>query len=271
MNIRTQKDFSTWASFKNIDVCINQKKILSDININLNYGENTVILGPNGSGKSTFLKVLNRSIYPIVSRQSSFKLFNNENINIWELRKKVGFLFKEMEDRVNSCVSLYDLIASGFSGTFNSRASQFISIKNKDKIESLVNEWELNHIVNNKFQSLSDGQKRRALLARALVYKPNLLVLDEPFCNLDIKSNFILNKNLTNLIDKSVNILYVTHSLESILPTTNRVILIKNGKIINDGNPNQIMKSKILSDLFQISIDLTYEEGYWRGIPYGIK
>ena len=271
MNIRTQKDFSTWASFKNIDVCINQKKILSDININLNYGENTVILGPNGSGKSTFLKVLNRSIYPIVSRKSSFKLFNNENINIWELRKKVGFLFKEMEDRVNSCVSLYDLIASGFSGTFNSRASQFISIKNKDKIESLVNEWELNHIVNNKFQSLSDGQKRRALLARALVYQPNLLVLDEPFCNLDIKSNFILNKNLSNLIDKSVNILYVTHSLESILPTTNRVILIKNGKIINDGNPNQIMKSKILSNLFQISIDLTYEEGYWRGIPYGVK
>ena len=271
MKIGTQKDLLTWASFKNIDVCINQKKILSDININLNYGENVVILGPNGSGKSTFLKVLNRSIYPIVSSHSSFKLFNKENINIWDLRKKVGFLFKEMEDRVKPCVNLYDLIASGFSGTFNSSSSQFLSVKEKEKIENLIKDWELKHIIDDKFQSLSDGQKRRALLARALVYQPNLLVLDEPFCNLDIKSNFILNKNLTNLIDKSVNILYVTHSLESILPTTNRVILIKNGKIINDGNPNQIMKSKILSDLFQISIDLTYEEGYWRGIPDGIK
>ena len=271
MNICTQKDILAWASFKNIDVCINQKKILSNINLNLNYGENIVILGPNGSGKSTFLKVLNRSIYPIVSTHSSFKLFNKENINIWDLRKKVGFLFKEMEERVKPCVNLYDLIASGFSGTFNSSSSNFISIKDKEKIENLINDWELNHIINDKFRSLSDGQKRRALLARALVYQPDLLVLDEPFCNLDIKSNFILNKNLNNLIENSVNILYVTHSLETILPATNRVILIKNGKIIKDGIPNEIMKSKILSDLFQISIDLTNEEGYWRGIPDGVK
>ena len=271
MKIGNQKDFSTWASFKNIDVCINQKKILSNININLNYGENIVILGPNGSGKSTFLKVLNRSIYPIVSKHSSFKLFNKENINIWKLRKKVGFLFKEMEDRVKSCVSLYDLIASGFSGEFNSRATKFISIEEKEKIESLVNEWELNHIIYNKFQSLSDGQKRRALLARALVYQPNLLVLDEPFSNLDIKSIFILNKNLNKLIDKSVNIIYVTHNFETILRNTNRIILIKNGKIIKDGNPNVIMKSKILSDLFEISIDLINENGYWRGVPGEVK
>jgi len=271
MKERTQKDLSTWASFKNIDVCINNKKILSDININLNYGENIVILGPNGSGKSTFLKVLNRSIYPIVSTNSSFKLFNNENINIWDLRRKVGFLFKEMEERVHSCVNLYDLIASGFSGSFNSKASQLISIKEKERIESLVNEWGLNHIISNKFKSLSDGQKRRALLARALVYQPNLLVLDEPFTNLDIKSNFILNKNLNNLIDNSVNIIYVTHNLETILRTTNRVILIKNGKILKDGNPKEIMTSRILSDLFQISIDLINENGYWRGIPNEFK
>ena len=271
MNIETKKDSSTWASFKNIDILINQKKILSNINLNLNYGENIVILGPNGSGKSTFLKVLNRSIYPIVSTHSSFKLFNKENINIWDLRKKVGFLFKEMEDRVKACVSLYDLIASGFSGTFNSDSSKFISIKEKEKIESLVSDWELNHLINTKFQSLSEGQKRRALLARALVYQPNLLVLDEPFSNLDIKSNFILNKNLNNLINKSVNIIYVTHDLETILRTTNRVILMKNGKIVRDGNPKEIMKSEILSDLFQISIDLISENGYWRGIPYEVK
>ena len=99
-------------------------------------------------------------------------------------------------------------------------------------------------------------KKERALIARALVYEPSLLVLDEPFCNLDIKSNFILNKNLNELIDKSVNIIYVTHNLESILAKTNRVILIKEGKIINDGNPNELINSKILSDLFNISINV---------------
>ncbi len=267
MRIDYKKDLKCWANFKNIDVCVEQKKILSNININLNYGENTAILGPNGSGKSTFLKLLNRSIYPINSSHSSLKLFNKENINIWDLRRKVGFLFKEMEQRVNNEVSLYDLIASGFSGTFNARYSNLISRIEKTKIENLINDWELDNIINNKFHSLSDGQKRRGLLARALVYEPCFIVLDEPFCNLDIKSNFILNKNLNNLINKSINILYVTHDLESILAKTNRIILMKEGKIVNDGIPTEIMRSNILSDLFNISINVIKQGDYWRGIP----
>ena len=257
----------SWASFKNINVYIDQKVILSNINIKLNHGDNTVILGPNGSGKSTFLKLFNRSIYPINSRNSSLKLFNKENINIWDLRRKIGFLFKEMEQRVIKGVRLYDLIASGFSGTFNSRYSILLSETEKKKIKNLINDWELNNIIDKEFQSLSDGQKRRALIARALVYEPSILVLDEPFCNLDIKSNFILNKNLNHLINNSLNIIYVTHSLESILTSTNRVILIKEGRIINDGKPNEIINSDILSDLFQISINVIKEGDYWRGFP----
>ena len=77
MRDESRKDLIEWASLKNINVYIDQNKILSDININLHYRENILILGPNGSGKSTFLKLLNRSIYPIASNHSSFKLFNN--------------------------------------------------------------------------------------------------------------------------------------------------------------------------------------------------
>tara|TARA_Y100001968_G_scaffold201016_1_gene184558 strand:- start:1130 stop:1942 length:813 start_codon:yes stop_codon:yes gene_type:complete len=267
MRVESHKNIEKWASFKNINVYFDQKLILSNINLNLNWGENTLILGPNGSGKSTFLKVLNRSIYPIVSNNSSFKLFNKENINIWDARKKIGFLFKEMEERVNNGVKLYDVIASGFSGTFNSRYSKSLSEIEKIKIENLIDEWELNPIIYDEFKSLSDGQKRRALLARALVFEPKILVLDEPFCNLDIKSNFILHQNLNKLIDRSVNLLYVTHTLESILPKTNRVILLKGGKIIKDGITNELLNSKIISDLFDISIDIIKEDEYWRMIP----
>ena len=269
MKVDSQKNLLDWASFKNISVYIDETEILSNININLNYSENTIILGPNGSGKSTFLKLLNRSIYPISRKDSSLKLFSMENINIWDVRKRIGFLFKEMEQRVNNGVNLYDVIISGFSGTFNSRYSKFLTETQRMKAENLINEWELDNIINNDFNTLSDGQKRRALLARALVYEPIILVLDEPFCNLDIKSNFILNKNLNKLIETSVNIIYVTHNLESILPKTNRVILIKKGKIIKEGNPNDIINSKVISDLFEISINIVKQNGYWRGIPLG--
>ena len=267
MSVDSKNILSSWADLKNINVYIDQKKVLSNININLHYGENTVILGPNGSGKTTFLKLLNRSIYPITSHNSSFKLFNKENINIWDLRKRIGFLFKEMEQRVNNGVKLYDVISSGFSGIFNSRYTNLLSEKEKIKINNLINEWDLSNIIDNDFQSLSDGQKRRALLARALVYEPSLLVLDEPFCNLDLKSNYILNKNINKLINQSINIIYITHNLDSILPKTNRVILMKEGKIINDGSPNELIKTKMLSDLFNISINVIEQEGYWRILP----
>ena len=114
MGIESKNELKSWAILKNLYVYINDKEILSNINVNLNYGENILILGPNGSGKSTFLKLLNRSIYPVISNHSSFKLFNKENINIWDLRRKIGFLLKEMEQRVNKGVSLYDVIISGF-------------------------------------------------------------------------------------------------------------------------------------------------------------
>ena len=131
MSNESRKDGKIWANLKNINVYIDQNKILSDINLNLRYGENILILGPNGSGKSTFLKLLNRSIYPIKTNDSSFKLFNKENINIWDLRKKIGFLFKEMEQRVNNGVKLYDVISSGFSGIFNSKYTNLLVEKEK--------------------------------------------------------------------------------------------------------------------------------------------
>ena len=258
------RECKCWANLKNIDVYIDQKNVLSNINISLNFYENTLILGPNGAGKTTLLKLLNRSIYPITKINSSFKLFNEENINIWDLRKKIGFLFKEMEQRINNGVNLYEVIISGFSGTFNSRYSELLSEREKLKIDKLINEWGLSNIIYNEFKSLSDGQKKRALLARAMVYEPNILVLDEPFCNLDMKSNYILTKNLNKLTDKSLNLLYITHNLESILPKTNRVILMKDGKIFRDGRPSDLLNSKILSALFNIPINVIEQDGYWR-------
>ena len=97
MREESRKDLIRWASLKNINVYIDQKKILSDISLNLRYGENILILGPNGSGKSTFLKLLNRSIYPIISNQSSFKLFNKEKP--WDLHPTNSLTNSVHEDR----------------------------------------------------------------------------------------------------------------------------------------------------------------------------
>ena len=266
MSFKSKGSLTKWAEFKDVNVYVEQKRILSNINLSLYLGENIVILGPNGSGKTTFLKLINRSIYPIISEKSSFKLFNKENINIWDLRRRIGFLLKEMDERVNRGVTLYELISSGFHGTYNAKHTKSLSKKQKDEVKNLIDELSLSNIKDQEFITLSTGQKRRALLARALVFQPKILVLDEPFCNLDIKSNYILERTLTKLIDNKVNLIYVTHSLESILSKTTRVILIKNGSIVNDGKPSKIIKSNTISDLFDIPIKIIREDYYWRGI-----
>ncbi len=260
-------DKAKWAEFKNIEVFINQKKILENINTSFQYGDNIVILGPNGSGKTTFLNLINRSVYPKVTKNSSLKLFNKENINIWDIRKKIGFLFKEMEERVNKCVTTYDVILSGFAGLYNSRKSNLLTTNELDSIEDIINELALSNIIKKEFYSLSDGQKRISLLARALVYNPKIIVLDEPFSNLDIKSNYLLVKILNKLMLRSINIIYVTHSLDSILPKTNRVILFKDGKIINDGTLDNIITSEVISDLYDTSINVIKHKDYWRTDP----
>ena len=267
--IKRSKSIDTinWAEFKYIQVFINQKQILENINTTFKYGENIVILGPNGSGKTTFLNLINRSIYPKVSKNSSFKLFNEENINIWDIRKKIGFLFKEMEERVNKGVTTYDLILSGFTGLYNSRKYNLLTANELNSIEYLIDELGLSNIVNKDFHSLSDGQKRISLLARALVYNPKLIVIDEPFSNLDIKSNHFLIKVLIKLMLQSINLIYVTHSLDSIIPQTNRVILFKDGKIIKDGKPDEIINSNVISDLFDTSINVVKYKNHWRTIP----
>jgi len=248
-------------------VVINQKKILEKIDTTFKYGENIVILGPNGSGKTTFLRLINRSIYPNVSKDSSLKLFNKENINIWDLRKKIGFLFKEMEERVNKGVKTYDLILSGFTGLYNSRKSNLLSKTERDSINYLILELGLSNIINKEFHYLSDGEKRISLLARALVYKPKLIVLDEPFCNLDIKYHYLLVKILNKLMLQSINIIYVTHSLDSIIPRVNRVILLKNGKIINDGTPDNLINSEVISNLYDTPINVIKHKNFWRTNP----
>ena len=162
----TESDKIIWAEFRNIHVFINQKKILANINTSFEHGQNIVILGPNGSGKTTFLKLINRSIYPKVSNESSFKLFNKEKINLWDIRKKIGFLFKEMEERVNKGVRTYDLIHSGFTGLYNSREFKLLSTTERHYIDDLIIKLGLSTIINKEFHSLSEGQKRLSLLAQ---------------------------------------------------------------------------------------------------------
>ena len=102
-----------WFEAVNISCFKNGYKVVKDLNLKLKSSENVILLGPNGSGKSTIIELINRNIYPVAGKKSNLKIFNNELINLWELRKKISTVNSEIKNRINPNLKLIDVMISG--------------------------------------------------------------------------------------------------------------------------------------------------------------
>ena len=263
------KESENWLNVKSIEVWDQNKKIFDDLSLKLSFHENTVLLGPNGSGKTSIIRLINRSLYPKVKSNSYFKLFGTENINIWEVRKRVGFLLTELENRIYKNEAVNDVIKTGLYNTYRIPCYETKKISNeKSKLDMILEILELNSISDYPFKILSDGQKRRTLIGRALIHDPDILILDEPTSKLDIKSKYIILKCLENLCSSGKTLIQITHDITTISESINRVIFIRNGEIIDDGIPSDLLTDKKLSHLFDMNLRVYYKNKSWTICPF---
>jgi iron complex transport system ATP-binding protein len=116
-------------------------------------------------------------------------------------------------------------------------------------------------------RSMSTGQQRRCILARALVHKPQTLILDEPTAGLDFAASFDYLARIRRLSDAGRNILVVTHHLNEIPPGIDRVVLLQNGQIAVDGQKNEVLTDDILSEVYEVPIRVTEINGYYLAYP----
>ena len=251
-----------WLEAKNISCFKNEYEVVKDLNLKLKYSENVILIGPNGSGKSSFLELINRNIYPVLKKDTVFKLFNKELINIWELRKKISTVNNDVKARINANLTVFDLIISGLYG-------KYCKIPHKSKkdvllAENLINKMLITKLSQKYFSHLSEGEKQIVLIARALVKNPEILILDEPIANLDLKSKFYVTDQINELNKLNTKIICVTHDISMITEIYNRVIMMKDRIIIADGTQSETLNSKNLSILFDINIDIIKHKGYWN-------
>ncbi len=251
-----------WLEAKNISCFKNGYEIVKDLNLKLKYSENVILLGPNGSGKSSIIELINRNIYPVLKKDTVFKLFNRELINIWELRKKISTVNYDVKGRINPKLTVFDLIISGLYG-------KYCKIHNKSEkdvllAENIINKMLITNISQKYFSNLSEGEKQIALIARALVKNPEILILDEPIANLDLKSRFYVRDQINELTNLNTKIICITHDISMITEIYNRIIMLKNRLIIADGTQSDILNSKNLSILFDINCDIIKYKGYWH-------
>jgi len=250
-----------WFEAQNINCFKNGLRVLKNLNLRISYSENVILIGPNGSGKSSLIEVINRNIYPVVANESTIKIFDSELINLWELRKRISTVNNDIKNRINPNLKVFDLILSGLYGKycFISKKSQ----KDIYSVESLLRNINISSLSQKKFSHLSDGEKQISLIARALINKPEILILDEPTANLDYKSKFFVIDKINELSKFNTKFLCVTHDISMITPIYDRVIMLKGGEVIADGNQNKIINNKNLNKLYGIDLEVTRANEFW--------
>jgi iron complex transport system ATP-binding protein len=131
-------------------------------------------------------------------------------------------------------------------------------------VEKIIKKMNISNLSKKYFSHLSDGEKQISLIARALIKKPDILILDEPIANLDYKSKFLVVDKINELSKLNTKIFCVTHDISTITKIYDRVIMLKDGKIIADGHQKTVLNSENLNNLYGIDVELTKNDGLWN-------
>lgn len=256
-----------WLELKAVEAWIKTSCVFNDLTLNLRLGEHTAILGPNGSGKSTLVRLIDRSIHPVVKPNSHLRLFGSPLPRQWELRQRIGLVSSELDLRVPGGVPVCDLVLSAFFGAVGLRRDQQPTRMQEQRASSLLNTFHLTDQADEAFSRLSDGQRRRALIARALAHEPEILVLDEPTNALDLKAKHELLACLRRLCQGNTTLVMITHQVETLIPEINRVVCLQQGSVVADGPSDKILTGPCLSQLFDTPLQVIDAGGYRQVAP----
>lgn len=253
--------------FQNITVFQGRNKVLEDFSLTIDESQSTVILGPNGSGKTTLLKLLNRELYIVEDKVGSLKIFEKDRWNVDELRSNLGVVSQHLQyGYSNSAIGLY-VVLSGFYSSDGIWQHQEFDDRKLDRAKEVMDLLAISHLKEREFSTMSTGEQRKFLLARSLVNDPAVLVFDEPTSGLDMSTCFQYLEIIRELISMGKKVILVTHHIHEIPPEVTRVILLKEGRVIEDGDKDQILTNTNLTNLFDWPIKVIKENGYYQAIP----
>ena len=258
-----------WLEISEGEAWLSGKPVLRNLNLQLRLGEPTTILGPNGAGKSSLVKLIDRSLHPIVQPHSQFRLFGQTNVNLWDLRRHIGVLNSELEQRFPQALPAAEVVLSNFFGSMRLGRDQVPTAQQQQVARNLMQRLGLETILNQRYGDLSDGQRRRLLIGRALVHDPDVLVLDEPSRALDLRACHQLMDCLRQLCRRGTTVVQVTHRIETILPEMERVLFLNHGTICADGSPEDMLSADRLSDLFSTPLSVVESGGFRQVLPDG--
>ncbi|RZV39203.1 MAG: ATP-binding cassette domain-containing protein [Chromatiales bacterium] len=243
--------------------------VFQHLDLTIEQHERVAIVGPNGSGKTTLLKAINRELYPVVRPDSVFRILGRDQWNVWELRKHIGVVSQDLQQRYTPTTTALEVVVSGFHSSIGVHGilADRVDSRQLDAARATLSELGIEALTNTPLRSMSTGQQRRCILARALVHRPRTLILDEPTAGLDFAASFDYLQRVRRLAAAGRNIIVVTHHLNEIPPEIDRVVLLQDGRIAADGRKQEVLTENTLSAVYKTAIRIAEIDGYYLAYP----
>jgi iron complex transport system ATP-binding protein len=257
---RTAIEQERFLELHQVSVARGDRVVLHEVDLAIRAGEHVAILGPNGCGKSTLILTMTCQIYPIVRPGMSVRIFGRDRWDLTELRKHFGVVGADLPGERTAVTTGLDAVTAGFFSASTLWPNLHVTAEMRERAGEALARIEASHLAARLVGEMSAGEKRRILIARALVHRPRQLLLDEPSNALDLAAQRELRDTLRRLAVEGTGLLLVTHHLGDILPEIERIILMRGGRIVGDGPRAEMLTDERLSDLFRTRVRIGRDE-----------
>ena len=247
-----------------VSIVRNGSTLISDITWEVDEADRWVVIGPNGAGKTTLLQVISAQIHP----SSGVAGVLGEvlgTVDVFELRPRIGLTSAALAERIPRGERVHDVVVSASYAVVGRWREQYDDLDH-ERADELLAQLRIDGLADRTFGTLSEGERKRVQIARALMTDPELLLLDEPAAGLDLAGRETLVNTLAELAqdDYAPASVLVTHHVEEIPSGITHALLLKGGKIVAAGPLRDTLTAENLTKTFDVELSLVEDDGRWN-------
>jgi iron complex transport system ATP-binding protein len=250
------------------------RRVLDDVHLTIREGQHTAIIGPNGAGKSILVSLLTLAQRPLASEdgRQPVRVFGLHNWDLFELRSRLGIVSADLHHffvngNSEGSITAEAAVLSAFLNSYGILRYGEVTGVMRERAAAALAGAGAAHLALRTLDEMSSGEARRVLLARALATGPRALVLDEPTTGLDLVARHSFMETVRRLARAGTTIILITHHIEEIVPEIERIVLLRDGRILADGSRADNLTADRLTDVFAHPVALERAGGYHYARP----